>query len=236
MKINPKNLIIPPFISTSWKQVKSIFVSDGTLKISLQNGETVNIPNLSDETLTAVFKAHEDFLESEQPKPSESEELSPKEFIQGLFSNLPISDIQLTSFSPGGIEGISAVLQHDLSQSNSPKIPDEILNRIASLVKMMMPEDGDALPKPEPHCNCPHCQIARAIRGTELEEEVDHDEPVEDEELEFKEWDVESVGENLYRVTSRLNPQEQYQVYLGEPVGCTCGKEGCDHLLAVLRS
>ena len=62
------------------------------------------------------------------------------------------------------------------------------------------------------------------------------DEPVPDAELSFQEWDIVQTGKDLFHVSSRLDPNEQYNVFLGNPVGCTCGKAGCEHILAVLKS
>ena len=65
----------------------------------------------------------------------------------------------------------------------------------------------------------------------EREEEI-----VSDEDLKFKTWDIVQTGEKLYDVTNPLDTKEQYHVYLGEPVGCTCGEQYCEHIRAVLSS
>lgn len=239
MKINDKNLIIPPFISTSWNKVESLFFKQGNLVISLKNGDSVEVPDLSPETIENIFEVHEKFLES-TPSETEKEQKDDKaplvEFMQNLFSNLPISDIQFTAMPMGGMEGMNSVMQHDMSQSDSPDLPAEFIERITSVIKMMNPDGLENLPDAEPHCNCPHCQISRSLQGTPKETEEESEEEVEDEELEFKEWDIFPEGDQLYRVVSRLDPKEEYKVFLGEPTGCTCGKDGCEHLLEVLRS
>ena len=66
------------------------------------------------------------------------------------------------------------------------------------------------------------------------EREVEED--VRDDELQFEQWSISSAGDKLYNVVNRLDEQEKYRVYLGHPVGCTCGREGCEHILAVLKS
>ena len=43
------------------------------------------------------------------------------------------------------------------------------------------------------------------------------------------------TDEKMFTVTNRLDKNEKFNVYLGKPIGCTCGKEGCEHILAVLR-
>ncbi len=90
---------------------------------------------------------------------------------------------------------------------------------------------SEAFPKPEPHCNCPHCQIARAMHGIEKQE---LEEPVSDEDLKFRDWEIKQTGEKLYSVTNPIDPSEQYTVFLGEPVGCTCGHSHCEHIKSVL--
>ena len=44
------------------------------------------------------------------------------------------------------------------------------------------------------------------------------------------------MNDKLFTVINKLDQQEKYNVFLGEPVGCTCGKQGCEHMLAVLKS
>jgi len=68
--------------------------------------------------------------------------------------------------------------------------------------------------------------------------EENFDEEVKDEELTFKdEWEVKETGDKLlFSVHNPLDPKECYSVFLGDPIGCTCGKKNCDHIKAVLRS
>ena len=48
--------------------------------------------------------------------------------------------------------------------------------------------------------------------------------------------EITQTGDKLFTVVNKLDPQENYHVYLGHPVGCTCGKQGCEHILVVLKS
>ncbi len=93
--------------------------------------------------------------------------------------------------------------------------------------------------KPEPHCNCPHCQVARSLHEEENEqersEEIDLDQEVKDDELHFQEWEIEQKGDHLFSVTHRLD-QKSYNVYLGDPIGCTCGQEKCEHVKVALQN
>lgn len=147
------------------------------------------------------------------------------------------------TFGFGTFDSLGSALHHNENQSDIPNLPKEILSKISAIAKIVAPEDGQALPKPEPHCNCTHCQIARAvhegfaetsdvsIRGLAQPEEV-----IKDTDLNFQQWDIQQIEEKLFSVTHKLDANEKYRVYLGHPVGCTCGKEGCEHILAVLKS
>ena len=101
-------------------------------------------------------------------------------------------------------------------------------------MKMMPKQDRKTLPKAEPHCNCTYCQITRTLSHAQQEEE--QDEEVTEEDLRFRSWDIEQKGDQLFTVTNPLDKAETYQVFLGHPVGCTCGKKKCAHIEAVLRS
>ncbi len=59
---------------------------------------------------------------------------------------------------------------------------------------------------------------------------------VKEEDLRFQQWTACRLEENMYSVTIKLDSIEHYHVYLGDPMGCTCGKKGCEHIVAVLLS
>ena len=101
------------------------------------------------------------------------------------------------------------------------------------------------MPQAEAQCNCMYCQINRILRKTAFHgKEVLPDHPlvggeedqVTENDLHFQQWDIKLVKEKMYSVTNKLDPTEQYTVHLGEPIGCTCGKANCEHIVAVLRS
>lgn len=227
MKINHKILSIPPHISTSWEHVISMHVVDEKLVITLDNNTKAIIPNLQLPVLEAVFQAHQEHLEAKTtPTPEPSETVTQPNTMQ---FGIPL-DIQ-------NLGQLGGFLEHNQAQANHPPLPKEMLEKITSFTQMMGEFDSDLLPKPEPHCNCLHCQIARAIGGeeeTEIEEEAE--ELVTDDELTFREWDIAQVGDKLYTVKNPLDDKEEYQVFLGDPVGCTCGKKDCNHIVAVLKS
>lgn len=237
MKINDKILSIPPYISTSWNYVKSLQMKGPFLVITLMGGESINIPNLKADILEQVFTAHANYLEKTLENPKNT---SPG---TSSFSNLESLDMPF-KLGIGSIDGLGNPLMHNPAQKDSPDIPKPILQKIAAIAKIISPEDILAMPKAEPHCNCLHCQIARAINHVvepeqiREEEHANHhsDDEVKDEDLVFQQWDVAQAGDKLFNVTNRLDTQERYSVYLGHPVGCTCGKSSCEHIIAVLKS
>ena len=243
MKITSQLLSIPPYISTAWKNIASLHVENLnaglTLVVTLHNGVRIEVPSLNSAILEMIFAAHTQYLEQEgkalqaQPKPP---------------LNFPIGSTQLISlelpFKNGlmEMEGFGGLLEHNSDQANTPDLPPDILEKIALFSKSMGIEDLENFPKPEPHCNCMRCQIAKALRAglgdsaqdennKETEEEI-----VKDEELTFKTWDIVKSNDNLYTVTNPLDDKEYYHVYLSEPVGCTCGEKHCEHIKAVLHS
>lgn len=234
MKINQKILSIPPYISTSWKNVVSLHLEkrDGlnVLIIGLVNGSTIEIPNLDQKTLEATFAAHTKYMEL-------TTESSPKGnlFPQGMLQD-PQAGMSLP-LNLGMDLNMGSILEHNQEAANTPDLPKEMLARVTSFSKVMGPNSIDQFPKPEPHCNCMHCQIMRAVREETPEEvSMQEEEEISEEDLRFREWDIEQKGENLYLVRNPLNQKEEYNVFLGNPVGCTCGKDNCEHIYAVLNS
>ncbi len=219
MKINEKILSLPPYISTAWKNVVSLQVESRQeiwfLSIELSTGTRIMVPNLDRPTLDNIFSCHAKFLEEQE----DSSKKSPFALPIPLNLNLP------------GIENFTGMLQHNPEQANLPPLPAELLEKVSSLAKSVGMEDGALLPKAESHCNCPHCQIIRALNGSGAEEEV-----VSDEDLKFRTWDIAQAAEKLYTVTNPLDMKEHYNVFLGEPIGCTCGQKNCEHIQAVLKS
>lgn len=231
MKISNKIISIPPYISAHWGQIKSIHSEEqGSLVFSLQEGKSIAIPHLTVEEKQQIFLAHASYLE-EDIQPSVAEKGAQfAVFMQSLLGeNFRYKNVQ-TNLAP--LEGITSLSEHNPAQFNAPNLPPEVLEKIASVVKMIAPSDPALLPKAEQRCNCFHCQVARAI-SSEHEEPLDEVEP---ENLPFHHWQVEQVADTLYSVTNSLDSTESYRVYLGEPIGCTCGKSGCEHIVAVLKS
>lgn len=243
MKINDKILSLPPYISTSWDQVSAIRMKGNHLSVTLKGGDSIDIPTLMPEVVEKVFKAHADYLELETQlnynKSKENSSLNKQLLAQTIFNQdngeLPFR------FGFSGIEGMSAALQHNPQQSDAPDIPEPILRKISAIAKIVGPEEASTLPEAEPNCNCVYCQLARAISGkiaetTKQIDEENQDEIVSQDDLKFQQWDIVPSGEKLFTVTNRLDSHEKYNVYLGSPVGCTCGHQSCEHIVAVLKS
>jgi hypothetical protein len=250
VKIDEKLICIPPYISTTWDQVTFLQSEEGsemhlfTLIIHLSDGKTVRIPNLDASLIDIAFSAHMHHLEKTIPS-------SPKSKGEGDLKTVGNLLQQITGLTPeqlsnmpirlgiSGVEGMPGmeVLQHNPSQANGIDMPVEVLEKISGMIKMMTNGEVSAFPKPEPHCNCPHCQVARSIHNlAKQDERSEPDQPVADEDLTFRDWEISKKGDMLYVVTNPLPPREQYSVYLGSPVGCTCGQNHCEHIKAVLYS
>ena len=230
MQISKKVLSIPPYISVSWGDVSSLRIENEELLVSLREGTVIRVPNLTPTQLSEIFAAHSQHLEAQNDAP----ELPPSPFSSPFPGGGQVIGFPLR-FGPDGMEGLDAAMSHDPSQANAPDLPPEILEKIAGISSVLGVENVASLPVPEANCNCFHCQIARAVQATE-EEELVVDEEVSDEELTFREWDIEQTDDNLFTVTNPLDGTEKYSVYLGEPIGCTCGEKNCCHIKAVLQS
>lgn len=243
MKFNHKILSIPPYISTSWKNIASLHMeshpSTLVLVVTLHSGARIEVPHLDRPVIEAIFSAHTHYMEQEEKLASS----------KTIFPHFPIAEAQEQIFSLGlplmkngiaGLENFGSVLQHNPEQASAPDLPSDILEKISQLSKTLGIEDLTAVPKPEPHCNCMHCQIARALQNglndDSKEGENPNEEIVSDEDLKFRTWDVLQTDEKLYTVTNPLDSQELYHVYLGNPIGCTCGNPHCEHIHAVLNT
>lgn len=227
IKINDKVVSIPPYLSTSWSAVAHIRSVGDRLVFTMKDGEAVSIPGFTDGLKKQVFDCHIHFLEGELRLPPKNMMMMPMPPVDILKINLQNPDF-------------ANMMQHNGDQRNMPPMPPDVLDKITKMLKVIGPNDPEMFPKAEPHCNCPYCQIARILHDMKPEEAVIEQAPAEevvtDEELTFSQYLIESAGEKLFHVTDKLFPTEKFTVFLGEPVGCTCGKSGCEHLIAVLKS
>ena len=229
MRINHKILSIPPYISTSWKNIASIHVEieygKPVVLIGLSQGKSVKVPELEPVVIEAIFAAHAKYLEQGQTKVTEK--AMPSGEVFGISLPIQIGDQNM--------EGLVDMMHHNPDQANAPKLPDEILHKIVAITKALGIDDASVLPAPEPNCNCMHCQVAKAFHN-EVGMTIDLDEEVSSDDLKFRTWDINQTADKLYLVTNPLDAKEQYNVFLGEPMGCTCGDHHCEHIRAVLST
>ncbi|MBS0619990.1 MAG: hypothetical protein JSS61_00830 [Verrucomicrobia bacterium] len=215
MKINTKVLSVPPYISTSWKNIASLHIEDLShdliLVVTLHSGARIEIPSLSPPMLEAIFATHAKVMEQEAKTPPAG--------IQPM---------------PPGMENLGTFLEHNPEQANAPDLPADLIERIKDLTRSLDQFTLEA--KPEPHCNCLHCQLTRSMLQAREEREELSAEEVTDADLTFRDWDIVQTKDQLFTVTNPLEPGEQYTVFLGDPVGCTCGEKHCEHIQAVLKS
>lgn len=213
MEFNDTYFSYPPYLSAPWEQIAAIAMNpSGKLECHLKNGEVITLPELSAEQTDQIFRAHSASLRKLSPPPE-----TPSAFRIGIAT-----------------DGLATPLQHNPKAANTPELPAEIIEKIAQATKLIIPKENLEEIKPEPHCRCTFCQIATLIHTPE--ELLYEGEPVSQEDLRFEEWEIKQTGEKLYSVTNKLDSLESYSVYLGQPIGCTCGKEKCDHILSVLKS
>lgn len=230
MNITPHILSIPPYLSTTWKNISSLHAvpegDDFKLVVMLASRMRVVIPGLDKASIESIFDAHARFGTQSDPSAP----------LQENKTTFPIA----FPFPPAGagIDLLNAASQHNPAQANAPELPKEILDKIAGIAKVLGLEDAAQLPKAEPHCNCPYCQIARAFHNEPAHEAVAkaEEEIVSEEDLKFRNWDIKQTSGQLYTVSNPLDDNEHYSVFLGEPLGCTCGQKNCEHIRAVLNS
>ena len=239
MKINSKILSIPPHISTTWDNVVSISMENenGALQIGLANGTVISIPNLEGNIIQEAFAAHEAYLEKK-----DTNSISPDSILSNLKGALQQGNMPTSTVDIENLGSFTGMMQHDSTQRDAPDLPSEILDRVSQVAKALgLDKEAFEAVDSEPHCNCPYCQIAKILHGRDPQEGISTDkeevnELIEDGELKFREWDINQVADKLYEVNNPFEKSEHYQVYLGQPIGCTCGKNNCKHIIAVLNS
>ena len=229
MKITSKLLSIPPYISTTWENVSSLHVQEEGgffyLTIILHDGSQAKIPGLNKSAVSSIFEAHARYTESSKTTSESNNKNQPRE--AGHFSfTLPAQDVE----DPIGT--LAAPLQHNPDQANIPPLPPLALQKIIAIAKslgiyeLLVSVENTA----EPDCNCVYCQVINAIQKDTGEEIVS------DEDLAFRDWEIQQTADNLYQVTNPLDANEHYNVFLGTPLGCTCGEKNCEHIRAVLST
>jgi len=165
-KINHKILSIPPYISTSWKNINTLHmkVIEGkqVLVIVLHNGTLIEIPGLEEKLIEQIFDAHSQYVDHETKEP-QAESLKTFEPTAEKENDISFSfGIPFQMSGAEGAENISSFLQHNPDQANTPKMPPDVIEKITSITKALgMDIEQMNIPKGEPHCNCPFCQMGR---------------------------------------------------------------------------
>jgi hypothetical protein len=223
MKITSSLLSIPPYISTPWKNITSLHTEEkegvSVLIVSLHNKTTVEIPNLDKDSIKKIFETHANSLEAAPSAPF------PDNPILGPFSfRLPFPS------NNSVIDSLGSSMEHNEAQANLPPLAADVLKKISMVARAFGLEDLSSLPSAKPDCNCVYCQVIRTITEEKTEEEIS------EADLKFQNWKIEQTADKLYLVTNPLDPAEHYNVYLGDPIGCTCGKKHCEHIREVLNT
>ena len=209
MKITKNILSIPPYFSIPWSSIRAFETQKD------DKGYTLNV------TLENNSQVQAKHLSKEDIEAVFAFHATVHQEMQNPFASLslPIKGDLLTN-----------PMCHNPEQANLPPLPPEVLEKIVKIVKALGIEICKSLQQAEPHCSCMYCQVSRAIDAEATDEEVT------EEDLRFKNWDVAWMDGQLYQVSNPLDKNEQYQVYLGNPLGCTCGYKNCEHIQAVLQT
>ncbi len=233
-------LSIIPYISTRWENVQHLFLKDNILTVFLKDGASISIAGLEEDELNEVFTAH--FLfEQQATSPHDSKETTSKgSLLDQLFTGNTSFKFSVGNSS----DLLGQALQHNPAHAELPSLPQEVATKISSLSKIISPEEILSLPLAEENCNCLYCQINRILRKDILQNPEFPDHPifneiydnVTEEDLRFEQWEIKTIANNMYAVTNKLDSNEQYNVHLGKPIGCTCGRDHCAHIEAVLRT
>jgi hypothetical protein len=234
------------------------------LVVTLTNGAQICIPGLDERMLRHIFQMHAEVLEGLSSTPISNEValgLKESESVRSRTARLAgsePSDMQLTLHgtetwqaaieNQGGLlDGLSLdpsrlssleqdLLQHRPELAESAPLPPLLLQRMSLMGRFLHPQLLAQMPRAEDGCGCPFCQLHRVLHGEPPDTALPAVEEVKDEDLHFRSWLLEAKDEQLFIVSNPEDPQETYQVFLGEPLGCTCGQPNCEHIRAVLQS
>ena len=236
IKITKHLLSIPPYVSSRWEFIQSLRVQEQRLIVTLKDGSSCTVPSLSQEELSQIFIAFSSY--AQQPEGEEVFKKDISQLVEGMkkgFSEF----VNMITKASGQALGFAKSLEHDPSNAHLPPLPPEARKRVEMLLQIVPEDEILAMHEPIADCHCMYCQVQRLLReaiSRKKHPTEEEEEPVDESELKFTEWTVEPLADKLYSVRNKLNPQEEYRVFLGEPLGCTCGKANCEHIIAVLRS
>lgn len=229
--VDDKVISLPPYVSTAWENVKALYLKDEHLIVDLIDGNAIAVPNLTDEEIEEIFDYHAVYID----KAHDLEQILEEEAQSQNDGGSPFR------FAINSMDGFTNAMSHNPAQANMPPLPPEVLDKISNIAKIISPEEINALEDPVEGCHCFYCQISKAIQSTNDDPQAKHiednvSEDVSDEDLQFSQWAISQLEDKLYLVTNKLDTSEQYKVFLGNPIGCTCGNANCEHIVAVLKS
>jgi hypothetical protein len=218
MLITPKTLSIAPYVSTSWANISTLHAKEDSgvfeLLLILKDGHRIVVPNLDRKAIDLIFMAHAKYTHGPAVE-------------KAFLGEVPLN------FTPptreGGVAEAFTAAQHNPDQANLPPLPPAFLKKISALALSLGTEALQSMPKAVADCRCIYCQLMNSIFG-EIEEEVT------EEDLKFRDWEIEERADKLYLVKNPIEPNEHYSVFLGQPIGCTCGCKNCEHIRAVLST
>ena len=185
MKITPKLLSIPPYLSTSWSNISSLQLRSkndrSLLLITLNDGTQVEIPSMAQSDIDEIFQAHANFAENE---PS---------ILKSLDNSLSFSlPFKSTDGSDTGamLDPLSSQMQHNPEQADLPPIPPHVLEKIGVIMRSFGLENTSLLDRGHPDCNCIYCQLSRVLHKEEPEEVIF------DADLTFRDWEISEKKKN----------------------------------------
>ncbi|MEC8306944.1 MAG: hypothetical protein VXZ72_03750, partial [Chlamydiota bacterium] len=112
-------LILPPYISTDWSHVASLFTRENqggkVLVVTLKSGTEMEVPSLSHEELMEVFEAHQAAVARSR---TSDQNTNP-------FASLMENKEEMLKEMEQKVEGF---LRHDPEKKDHPNFPSEMFN------------------------------------------------------------------------------------------------------------
>jgi len=229
MAVTKRMLHLPPYISTSWENVIALHMEqdedsdDPLLVVTLSGGVQICIPDLREEMVQDLFALHAQILTMSGAEASEEALKFTGDFH---FARNP--------WEPR--EVLQMLMRHQPSLRDEPPMPQAIINKLQSIGQLLDRDILKRLKPPLEGCNCPFCQVHRAVLTDLYDDEVTAEElpTAPPEEVHSGEWVIQSEDQSTFTVFAEHAPQTRFRVCLSDTISCTCGLPNCDHVKAVL--
>jgi hypothetical protein len=234
------------------------------LVVTLTNGAQICIPGLEERLLRHIFQMHAEVMENHPPSAVSSEvavAVKESESARSVAARIPFTENGDLAVTMNGIEAWQAVgenhgglleglsidpsrlqsleqdlLEHRPELTDSAPLPPLLLQRMSLMGRFLHPQLLAQMPRAEDGCGCPFCQLHRVLHGEPPDTALPAVAEVQDDELRFRSWLIEQQDDHVFVVSNPEDAQESYRVFLGDPLGCTCGHVRCEHVRAVLQS